>query len=211
MRTLVLILLAVLAWQTPPAAAQTPEQKAAAKQLFDDATKQYKLGHFEDALAGYEQAYASYPAPAFLFNIAQCHLQLGNWDKAIFFFEGYLRDKPDATNRELVEDLIRESKEKRAAAEEAERKRLEAEKVRLATERKAAEDEALRRREQERAAAPPAREEPRDTARRPLYRKWWFWAIVGGAAVGAVATVAATSGGTRTELPEGSLGTWDRR
>jgi Tetratricopeptide repeat len=45
-------------------------------------------------------------APAFLFNIAQCHRQLGNKQEAIKFYRSYLRKVPDAPNAEEVRKLI---------------------------------------------------------------------------------------------------------
>jgi len=52
-------------------------------------------------------------------------------------------------------------------------------------------------------ARPPAR-------RRPFYKRWWLWTVVGGVVVGAVVVgaVAASSGGSE-RLPTGSLGTLD--
>jgi len=80
-----------------------------AKQQVAVADIDYRLARFGDALAGYTRAYELYPVPALLFNIGQCHRNLKDYAKAVFFFEGYLRDLPAATNRALVEDLIREA------------------------------------------------------------------------------------------------------
>ncbi len=52
---------------------------------------------------------------------------------------------------------------------------------------------------------------PAQTPERPIYKKWWFWGAVGAAVAGVAVTVVVTSSDTRTVLPEGSLGTWDRR
>jgi tetratricopeptide (TPR) repeat protein len=183
----------------------SPEEIARAKELTAQATTAYKAGKFADALAGYTAAYDLYRAPPFLFNIAQCHFQLQHWDRAIFFFEGYLRELPDAKNRALVEELMEEARQRRAEQQEAERKRLELEQERLdlqrAREREAAERArlALSLRKVE---APPER---------PVYKTWWFWGLVGGAVAGVAVTAAVAGGDSRTVLPEGSLGTWDRR
>jgi len=80
-----------------------------AKQQVAAADIHYRLARFTEALDEYTKAYELYPVPALLFNIGQCHRNLKDHAKAIFFFEGYLRDAPAATNRKLVEDLIRES------------------------------------------------------------------------------------------------------
>lgn len=204
--TVVIALALGLAARAPAVAAQPApaDAKLVSRQHYDEATAAYKLGHFEAALAGYEAAYQAFAAPAFLFNIAQCHLQLGRWDRAIFFFEGYLRELPQATNHALVEELIQEAERKRREADEAERQRREAEALRLERERRAAEERELARR-LDTAVAPPPRAEA------PVYKKWWFWAAVGGVAAGAATAVVVGTGGTRTVLPAGSLGTWDRR
>jgi tetratricopeptide (TPR) repeat protein len=90
--------------RSPPAAVNQARQQVTAADI------DYRLGRFADALAKYTRAYELYPVPELLFNIAQCHRNLKNYDKAIFFFEGYLRDLPQAPNHDLVIDLIRESK-----------------------------------------------------------------------------------------------------
>jgi tetratricopeptide (TPR) repeat protein len=81
-----------------------------AKQQVKAADIEYRLGRFAEALEGYTRAYELYPVAPLLFNIGQCHRALAHHAKAIFFFEGYLRDAPTATNRALVEDLIREAR-----------------------------------------------------------------------------------------------------
>ncbi|HEX5058781.1 MAG TPA: tetratricopeptide repeat protein [Kofleriaceae bacterium] len=196
---IVCMLTAVGAAQPAPPPA---DPKVEAKRLFDEATEHYKLAEFTQALAGYEKAYALFKAPAFLFNIAQCHFQLQTWDRAIFFFESYLREQPDASNRTLVEDLMREARERQAAARQAEQRKLDLEKERLELEKR--ESEHLAKELELQTASLVAPTEP------PVYKKWWFWSIVGGVAVATIATTVAVT--TRdTVLPSGSLGTVDQR
>ena len=61
--------------------------------------KLFALGRFDEALEQYEKAFEAKPLPGFLFNIAQCHRNLGNIDQAIFSYRKYLREAPDADNR----------------------------------------------------------------------------------------------------------------
>jgi hypothetical protein len=89
-----------------------------AKKLFDRGEKLFALGRFAEALSAYQKAFEEFPAPEFLFNIGQCHRNLGNVDRAIFSFRKYLRLRPDADNREAVETLIAELE-----AEQRERER----------------------------------------------------------------------------------------
>ena len=185
-----------------PQAAPQSDPKVEARKLFDQATEQYKVGKFAEALVGYEAAYALFKAPAFLFNIAQCHFQLQNWDRAVFFFQSYLREQPEAANRALVEDLMREAHDRQKAKGDAEQRRLDLEKSRLELEQK--QSEQLNKELELQTLSLAAKPEP------PLYKKWWFWTIVGGVAAATVTTTVMYT--TRDSvLPSGSLGTVDQR
>jgi tetratricopeptide (TPR) repeat protein len=110
------------------AAAATPLETA--KEFATHASIEYKVGHFEQALDLYGKAYESYPTPALLFNIGQCHKMLKNYERAIYFFHGYLRDAPEAPNRAFVEKLMAEAQadlDAQRAAEAVEAKRRAAE------------------------------------------------------------------------------------
>jgi tetratricopeptide (TPR) repeat protein len=218
------------------AAAAVADPKTEAKAHVKVADTAFKLGRFDEALAEYAKAYELFPAPPLLFNLAQCHKNLKHWERAVFFFEGYLRERPEASNRSVVEDLIRESKEelaKEQAADakqhedevaEARRKADEAAAIERERARVAAEAEQRRRDEESRqraAEAERARAEQQriaDERRRreqrehdKLYRKWWFLSAVGGVALAAGGTAYYFSGDTTTVLPSGSLGGLDRR
>ena len=96
------------------ATSRADDAKDQAREHVATADTDFKLGRFDEALAEYTKAYELYPAPALLFNLGQCHRNLKNWERAIFFFEGYLRESADATNRDVIEDLIREAREQLA-------------------------------------------------------------------------------------------------
>ncbi len=152
-------LLAVGLGRVPVARAEDAATRSS-RHHFQKGEKLFALGRFDEALEQYEQAFEARPLPAFLFNIGQCHRNLGNFEQAIFSFRKYLRQVPDADNREAVEDLIDELEASRRAA-----------------------DEAARRREAARFGGgdpPPKRDPPR--ARKPIYARWWFWGGIAAAA-----------------------------
>lgn len=185
--------------------ARGEDAKDLARPLVQHADIEYKLGRFTEALAGYTQAYEVYPAPPLLFNIAQCHRNLKNYERAKFFFEGYLRDSRGAENRELVEDLIREATAELDKQAAARREAAEAQ-------QRADEDAARRRAEQDRRVAEARRGRPTPAAsNKPIYKKWWFWSAVGGAAIVTGGTLYYVSGDTTVVEPSGSLGGLDRR
>jgi hypothetical protein len=201
------------------------DSKQDAKPHVVAADRQYQLGHFTEALGEYSKAYELYAAPPLLFNIAQCHRGMKNWERAIFFFDQYLAARPAAENRKFVEDLIQEAqaeldkqRETTGAADAAARLRSDSdEKLRLhAAQLRIDEDHQLRG-EAERQKVEDARrleiERRRDQESQDnrLTRKWWFWTAVGSAALVAGSTVYYFSGSTTMVPPSGSLGGLDRR
>jgi hypothetical protein len=92
-------------------AAPTVEAKselAKAKQLFKQAEQRYKAADYRAALELYQQAFAAHPLAGFHFNIAQCHRNLGEHEKAVEHFRRYLTDskkKPrhEAEARRLIQ------------------------------------------------------------------------------------------------------------
>jgi tetratricopeptide (TPR) repeat protein len=66
----------------------------------------YNLAEYGAALESFKQAYREYEEPTLLFNIAQCHRQLGQKQEAVTFYKTYLREVPSAENREEVKRLI---------------------------------------------------------------------------------------------------------
>jgi tetratricopeptide (TPR) repeat protein len=121
-RALVAALL-TLALGRPLLAQETADDKKAAvleeaRQHVARAKVHYDLGEFKEAADEYILVYRLRPIAALLFNIAQAYRQGGLYDKARQFYKSYLREAPDAKNRAVIEQAIREmddllAKEKR--------------------------------------------------------------------------------------------------
>jgi tetratricopeptide (TPR) repeat protein len=228
---------------TPPPAtpAGTPAQrKEKARTIAADAGRKYNLGQFDVALTLYTEAYDTFPAAGLLFNLAQCHRSLGNHERAIFFYEGYLREKPTAANRDVVEELLTEergllARQREAEAEaEAEAKQREAEKARLDAEQKRQADEAAERRAEEARRDEDQRRRDEEERRRTgllapagggaagaaaegggsssILHRWWFWTAIGvGVAAATAGTLIYLGAQEDSGLPAGTLGTLDGR
>lgn len=150
--------------------------RAKAKKHFDRGEKLFALGKFETALEQYQLAYDAAPIPDFLFNMGQCHRNLGDYEAAIFSFRKYLKLVPDADDREQVEAYIDE---------------LEAEQDKRNSAKFGFEK------------TPPPDEKP--VAGTPVYKKWWFWtAVVAVGAAGGTGVYLATRPGDGP--PQTSLG-----
>jgi tetratricopeptide (TPR) repeat protein len=89
-----------------PAVVHAEGTKKGAKVYYDKGSYEYNLGHFEQAIAAFEKAYEFSPVPILLFNIGQCHRQLGNKERAVFFYRRYLEQAPNADNRADVQNRI---------------------------------------------------------------------------------------------------------
>ena len=84
----------------------------AARRHFDRGQKLFTLGKFDQALDEYQKAFDASPIPDFLYNIGQCHRNLGNYEQAIFSFKRFLQLDPEAENRDKVEIIIDELEDK---------------------------------------------------------------------------------------------------
>jgi len=100
------ILVALTAILLAPSMAGADKEKA--KEHYREGQKLFNLGKFQEASVAFETAYQLHDAPALLFNLAQCHRQLGNTDRALFFYRGFLRNVPDTPNRADVEKIIQD-------------------------------------------------------------------------------------------------------
>lgn len=232
-----LAVVAALAWCVPAHA----DPKADARGHQAAADKQFKLGRFPEALDEYTKAYELFSAPPLLFNLGQCHRNLKHWERAVFFLQGYLRERPDAKNRSVVEDLIRESQSE-LDNERAEQARLQAEaaakqaaeeaagrtaaeeamQLKLAEERRKAEEaQRLRLEEQGRLEQQRLVEQQRAEAERARraadereqnrFYRKWWVWSAVGGALAVGSTAYYFSGSTTVVPPTGTLGGLDRR
>lgn len=101
-------------------AAQAPE----ARSHIERGKTHFKLGEFDQAVAEWKEAYRLRPVPTLQFNIAQAYRLSGRYRESRFHYEHYLRDLPQAPNRDEVltqlaqlEELIFEEEAARAVAQ----------------------------------------------------------------------------------------------
>jgi len=206
------------------------------KKLFETATAEFNLGHYEKAAAMYEDIYKVTLEPVLLYNIGQAHRLGGDFDKAVFFYKGYLRAQPQAKNRSEVQKRIAElelaieakrrgqERPPNAAASVEPHARPRAatstpppsspEQPRATetppppTEQQQPPPNATQETAQQPATATAANETPSEKP--PIWKKWWFWTIIGGVVVVgvvvAVAVVASQAPSFGANLPESGPG-----
>jgi tetratricopeptide (TPR) repeat protein len=188
--TVAIVLLALAA---APAARAAGDDGAELK-----ARTHFAAGEYKEALEIYARLYAETMHPTYLRNIARCHQNLGNPDKAISSFREYLRKAHDLTpdQRKEIEGYI-------------------------------AEMEQLKQNQAAGARPPPAAPPPADTTSpalvgpptvtaagarddgAPFYTRVWFWGVVAGVVAAGVVTAFLL---TRDSGPTaGNLGALDLR
>jgi tetratricopeptide (TPR) repeat protein len=190
------ILVAQILVSTSVQAAPADDSVAQAKEYYRRGTALYDLGKYLEAAAEYETAFRLVDRPALLFNIGQAYRLGGKPREALRAYEGFLRRQPEAPQRAEVEtqiaalnkqiqeeDLRAQQTAQSAAAEKSAAERASSEKL--------ARDEAAAKL----VATPVA-------AKKPLYKKWWVWTLVG---VGAAAIATGVGVGvTQNGRTEGS-------
>lgn len=196
----------------PAVAVAAPEDpRAEAKREVERAEVQYKLGRFDEALEGYSRAYELVNAPGLLFNIGQCHKNLKSYERAIFFFQEFLREAKQPERRALAKELIAE------ARAQLEKQRLEPPPAAEPPPESSRPPQVPAWQEPsgsgESSAKPPGvvLQNPGTTSETPLTQKWWFWTAIGAGAIAVVTGVVLLAGSGDTVLPSGSVGTLDRR
>jgi tetratricopeptide (TPR) repeat protein len=157
------------------APAQAEDARTQARGHFEAGRKLYQVGEYGAALTEFQRAFLLKEDPVFIYNIAQCHRQLGDGRQAITFYKRYLGTNPPAANRQQVQKLIADL-ERAQSSEPAPVPSPPP--VRLAApEPPPPAPSAIV------ASAPPP--SPPD---QPIYGRWWFWTGVAAVVAGGVAT-----------------------
>ena len=166
--------------------------------LFEQAETKFNLGRFEEALVDYQAAYDAEPLPAFLFNIGQCYRNLGNYERAQFYFRRYTTLDPHSPNRPAAERLITEMEKLAAERQSTVESEQPPRPPDISTLPGAAGDHQATTRPAAFMAQPGRTTE----APAPVYRRTWFWVAVSAAVVagGVAAAVALMPNDPRSSL-----------
>lgn len=111
------------AFADAPASGDKPEDKASALELSRAGDEAYKAGDFERAAELVRRAYALYPEPLLLYNLALALDGMGKTSEALDYYERYLATNPDVKDRGAIERRVATMRSQLAA--QAERARAE--------------------------------------------------------------------------------------
>jgi tetratricopeptide (TPR) repeat protein len=191
------------------AVAQTNAQLEDARMHHKKAVVHFNLDEWKDAAAEFKEAYRLHSDPLFLFNIGQCYRKLGDQGEALSYYKKYLRTAPHAANRAEVERRVEELEAAMAAAS----KSREAPPPNVLAPPDAQDLPRAAPSLPDFVPPPPAAvvaTQPLPPEPAPVYKRWWFWAGVGGAvAAGVTAAVLLSASGGRSpyigDLPPGRI------
>jgi tetratricopeptide (TPR) repeat protein len=194
---------------TTPARADD-DRRTEAQRHFEGGMAHFHLEEYDKAIEAWEEGYRIKPAPQFLYNIAQAYRLSRRPEKALTFYQKYLRLEPKARNRAECERhialLTPIVEQQRRASEQPSTQPMTLEPAPASPTAPSP------------ATTPPttppsttvpagadlsASAAPRD---KPVYKKGWFWGVVAGGAVlvaGAVTlgVVLGTRGASENTLP----------
>ncbi|WP_309893234.1 tetratricopeptide repeat protein [Archangium sp.] len=188
------VLVAVMLMGLSPvahAAGGERDAEVLARAKFAEGNLAYDLAKFQKALDAYSEAYRLVPLPGFLFNIAQCHRQLGRPERAGFFYRRYLSlSKEEPANAGMVRELIaemdtqvRKEQERRLTREQTARDRARAEALRAQTEAIVARQVRSKDGKKGVPSAALPTQASAEVKGEPLTKKWWVWAGAGAVAL----------------------------
>jgi len=174
-------------------AGPTAGRDKAARDLFNAGRTAFSEGLFVDAMKSFQRAYELSQRPQLLFNVGMAADSARLDSEALAAFEQYLREIPDAENREYVEARIATLKDaaKRGSSPAPATSDL------TVLDGRQAGPSAPAGATQE----PPARKE--DSR---LLKKWWFWTAIGTGVAAVAVTGIVLSTGDSEEPQKGDVG-----
>ncbi len=155
---------------------------AVCRSRYDKAVQLFEGGRYEAALPEFQSAYERRQMPWLLINIGRTLHRLGRPREALEHYERYKQaeSRPDPETQERLEKYI--------------------------TQAKALADTSSAQTVQSSPASQPGPSTTTPSSETPLYKKWWFWAAVGGGVVGVALITGIAVGASRPSgngLPEG--------
>ncbi|MBV8763263.1 MAG: hypothetical protein JO257_38625 [Deltaproteobacteria bacterium] len=89
--------------------ASTPslaDDKAKAKQLYDEGLRHYQVAEYTQAIDAWKQAYLISKKPLLLFNIGQAYRLSGDCTQAMTFYDNYTEAEPNPKNQDELDQAV---------------------------------------------------------------------------------------------------------
>lgn len=176
----------------PAETSQSAKRSAEFSQHLERGMKLYEERKFSEAIEEFQQAYERQQLPRILYNMARAHLQLGHAEEALGLHQKFLRLEPNPApdvKQQAQEDIAKA----RGMLEAAERIQAIAMRHNTPAEGEPAPAGS--------SFADPSKPQGTDSALAPVYKRWWFWAALGGAAAAVTGAVVGGVVGYRAAHP----------
>jgi tetratricopeptide (TPR) repeat protein len=190
------VAVSIAALSGAPAVAASDPREISAREAF-------VAGRYQEALDLFAKLYAETLHPNYLRNIGRCYQSLGDPDKAITSFHDYLRKAKNITPDERKEiegyiaDMEQLKKERESAPKPSEPSHETASAAPLPV--PSAPAPATANASISLVAAPASPPSGEETESAPVYKKWWFWTLIGVAVAGGVGAAFATGAFKKTQ------------
>jgi iron complex outermembrane receptor protein len=196
------------------ARAQSEATRAEAKHHFEQGLRLYNVQSYEEAIVEFKAGYQADPRPEFLYALGQAQRMNRQCKAAIVSYEAYLRTEPAARQEAAAKDQIEACRAELATAASTPDR---GQPVATPTPPPAVASSAapVVAVTVPNVGAPPAASAgasnladgvaasastPADRAA-PVYRRWWFWALIGGGVAAGLGVAAAAGVFTHTMEP----------
>lgn len=165
----------------------------------DRASASFKTGDYETTVSEYWAAYNLKPQKVILFNIAQAYRKAERWTEALTLFQRYLQEEPGSSLAGEVEGYITEARA-RVHIQQSSAERETAE--RLAKANAVLAEKLIELREIDRQIV----SQRLSVRPKPIYRRGWFWGVIGVTIAGAAIGVGLGVGLSKRTDPASELG-----
>ena len=82
------------------------DDKAKAKQLYDEGLRHYQVAEYTQAIDAWKEAYLISKKPLLLFNIGQAYRLSGDCTQAITFYDNYTEAEPNPKNQDELDQAV---------------------------------------------------------------------------------------------------------
>jgi tetratricopeptide (TPR) repeat protein len=183
-------LVAILICAAGKASAGNDDVTAQARAHFRAGTAFYEAGAYDRAISEYEEAQRLLPLPDFLFNLGRAYQRKGDARHAISYYERFLAARPTGPGSDEARDYLRELKSKVDKADIDKDDTDEPKRADQSAPVKVEPPPPPTTAPDTKVATPtvtlssaPTKPVPIQVRSQPLYKKWWLWTAVAGAAV----------------------------
>ena len=193
---------------------------AEAQTKYESGLAHFNLQEYAEAIADFEAGYRLKPNATFLYNIAQAYRLSDRPERALYFYRAYLRSAPHSPNRAEIEERIASAeamlRDRKKVATTPPDHTLPPQVPQTAPTTPAATAPTTAAATSSSAVAPSAAAPATTDApvaatdakrdRKPVYKAWWLWTVVGvvvaGGAVGVAVALTSHSSGFSGSIPD---------